>query len=113
MDTLPLPPRPNLSQYRKRAKDLVAAVRSGDERAVVNWSAKWLSALLELLDGPVTPFVRHSMERALQAIERQVRDHARSDGDFSLADAQFLIARAHSFESWAVFARHVERNIAT
>lgn len=35
MDTLPLPPRPDLGHYRKRAKDLVVAASSTDEHAVM------------------------------------------------------------------------------
>jgi hypothetical protein len=30
-DALPLPPRPNLEQYKKRAKDLVKICKSGAE----------------------------------------------------------------------------------
>ncbi len=114
MDTLPLPPRPNLTQYRKRAKDLVAAVRAGKESAVRDWAASWLSALSRLLEVPITPFVQHSMERALQAIELQVRDKVTAaqsvGGEIGLADAQYLIARAHSFENWAAFARHIDQD---
>ena len=33
-DAIPLPPRPNLEQYRNRAKSLVKACASGDAEAV-------------------------------------------------------------------------------
>ena len=33
-DALPLPPRPNAQQYRKRAKELVKAGKSGDSEAI-------------------------------------------------------------------------------
>jgi ankyrin repeat protein len=106
MDTLPLPPRPNLDQYRKRAKELVGAARSREEGAVRAWAADWLGALASSLGVAVTPFVRNSMQRAVDAIETRVRERMSRDG-LTLADAQFLIAQAHSFENWARFADHV------
>jgi ankyrin repeat protein len=102
MDTLPLPPRPDLGQYRKRAKELVAAANSGDD-ALAAWSGEWL----ELLRAP-TAFVAESFERAIGSIEQGVRDKVRRGESVKLADAQFLIARAHGFRNWAGFRRHVE-----
>src|SRR3712207_570768 len=46
-----------------------------------------------------------SIDRAVAEIETRVREASA----FRLADAQFLIARAHAFESWADFVRHLER----
>jgi hypothetical protein len=43
-DALPLPPRPNVEQYRKLAKDLLHASRSGDPGAVGDWAARWAPA---------------------------------------------------------------------
>src|SRR5262245_6224095 len=103
MDTLPPPPSPDLGHYRKRAKDLVAAARSGDE-AVRAWAAGWLEAVARLNDGTPTPFVASSYDRAVDSIARYVREKPA----FTLADAQFLVARAHGFTTWAAFARHVE-----
>lgn len=113
MDTLPLPPRPDLEQYRKRAKALVAAARSKDPAAVNAWTREWLKSLAKSLDVEITPFVQHSFDRALEQIDTSVRERVSATGkerrEFALADAQFLIAQAHSFESWAAFATHVER----
>jgi hypothetical protein len=109
MDTLPLPPRPSLAQYRKRAKDLVAAARSKEHDAVRDWARAWLETLARLLDEPLTPFVRHSFDRAIEEIATRVRDTLKGGGTFALTDAQYLIARAHGFEHWGAFARHVER----
>jgi len=109
MDVLPLPPRPDLAQYRKRAKELVRASTSPDSNAVRRWAAAWLEALARLSGATITPFVQGSIDRAVGDIEDHVR--ARRDGraaPLPLADAQFVIARAHGFESWPVFARHVE-----
>lgn len=66
MDTLPLPPRPDLAQYRKRAKELVAATQSPDATAVNRWAASWLTALAKALGQPITPFVQGSFDRAVR-----------------------------------------------
>src|SRR5687768_9228978 len=112
MDTLPLPPRPSLEQYRKRAKNLVAVAKSKDEGAVRAWTTDWLQALARSLRVEITPFVQSNFDRAVEGIEQRVREkmHASHDAGstLTLADAQFLMARAHGFEHWADFAHHVE-----
>ncbi|MEP7000141.1 MAG: ankyrin repeat domain-containing protein [bacterium] len=102
MDTLPLPPRPNLDQYRKRAKRLVAAAHSSDVHAVRRWATEWLESLVALLDVAPSAFVRNSLDHAVTRIVGRV-----AVDRFALADAQFLIARAHGFENWAAFAQHI------
>jgi ankyrin repeat protein len=102
MDTLPLPPRPDLAQYRKRAKELVKAAGSPDENAVRVWGEDWVQTLARLRAETPSPFVRHSYERAVEEIERRAAERV------SLADAQRLIARAHGFATWHEFAEHVE-----
>ncbi|HEV7424747.1 MAG TPA: ankyrin repeat domain-containing protein [Thermoanaerobaculia bacterium] len=82
-DALPLPPHPHLGYYKKLAKDLVKA--AGDPAAIREWTTRF----------------------APDQIER-VESHIRSAKIAKLADAQFLIARAHGFASWPKFARHVE-----
>jgi hypothetical protein len=110
MDTLPLPPRPDLSQYRKRAKELVAAANSEDEAALRAWSAGWLDALAGLARVAATPFVQSSLDRAVGGFEQRAREKiAQPRARFVLADAQFLVAKAHGFANWGEFARHVER----
>lgn len=86
---LPLPSRPNLEQYKKQAKDLVKACRSGDPDLIDDWAAAWVDDPRVL--GELQEFARR----------RLAEKHA-------LADAQFVIARAHGFTSWAKFARHIE-----
>jgi ankyrin repeat protein len=108
MDTLPLPPRPNIEQYRKRAKDLVRAAGSGEPDAVRAWATDWLDTLARLRGGTSSPFVQGSFDRAVDGVEQQVLERS-SAGRFTLADAQFLIARAHSFENWRDFSEQVER----
>jgi hypothetical protein len=107
MDTLPLPPRPNVEQYRKRAKDLVAIAQRGDDAAVRAWASDWLTALAKLLDAEITPFVQDSFDRAVETIAKRVLEK-RARGPLALADAQFLIAQAHGFPDWGAFVAHIE-----
>jgi hypothetical protein len=112
MNTLPLPPRPSLEQYRKRAKELVTAAASNEPDAVRDWGTRWLDALARHLELDITPFVRDSMHGAVRHIERRVRER-RIDGSdgrsLSLGDAQAVIAQAHGFTNWAAFAGHVQQ----
>ena len=110
MDTLPLPPSPSLEQYRKRAKALVTAAKSGDPAAVHDWARAWLEPLAKTIRPEMPPFVRESVDRAVSHIEERIRDWSRGarSKPFVLADAQHLIAEAHGYGSWAAFASHVE-----
>jgi ankyrin repeat protein len=111
MDTLPLPARPDLDHYRKRAKELVAAARSDDPAAIDAWRASWLDRLVRLRGGDASTFVRSSYERAFDRIAQQIgEESARSGGrqSLTLATAQHLIARAHGFPNWAGLAAHIE-----
>ena len=113
MDTLPLPPRPDLKQYKKRAKDLVTAVKSKHQGAIRAWATEWLETLVKLLGITITPFIQDSLDRAIGEIEDRVRERLSTPdakrSRFTLADAQFLIARAHGFENWSEFANHLEQ----
>jgi ankyrin repeat protein len=120
MDTLPLPPRPDLEQYRKRAKELVAVAKTGDTDRIRAWASDWLRALAKLTGAEITPFVQDSFDRAVEAIAKRVIEKTegrkeKAEGEkekaesreFGLADAQFVIARAHGFENWSDFAIHI------
>lgn len=78
-----LPARPNLDQYKKRAKELVKAVKAGDARAF---------ALMR----EHHPRLKHASDDELRRTK------------FALADAQLIVARWHGFESWPKFAKHIE-----
>lgn len=110
MDTLPLPPRPDIDQYRRRAKSLAAAANSRDPDAVRAWATQWLGALTRALGWEVTPFIQHSFDRAVEELAREaarrVSASKQRNRPFALADAQHLVAQAHGFENWAVFADH-------
>jgi hypothetical protein len=86
-DVLPLPARPNLEQYKKLAKDLVKACRSGAPEAIREWADRWPEQA-PLIDA----FARHTL----------------TSRDCALTGAQFVIARAHGFESWPGFAAHLD-----
>jgi len=103
-DVLPLPARPDLDQYRKRAKDLAKACRSGDD-AIAAWSTQWVAALV---DGPAPASdaeIRDSERRGRQIAEF-ARERLTSSG-CALSQAQFVIARVHGFPSWPKFVRHL------
>jgi hypothetical protein len=82
MDAKEVPTRPNLEQYKKQAKDLVKSYRSGN------------AATLER--------IKQHHPRLGKLPDAELRG-----ATFALADAQLILAREHSFESWPRFAKHV------
>jgi hypothetical protein len=111
-DALPLPSRPSVEQYKKLAKDLVKSCRSGDPAAIGIWASRWVEALAAHQREPDA--LRDGTEISARA--NQIDQFARtklSSGEGStskcvLADAQFVIARAHGFLSWPKFVTHIE-----
>ena len=103
-DAVPLPPSPDLENCRKRAKELLRAAREGDD-ALRAWAARWVETLLSLQPG-LPDFAREDAGRRTG----QVTDFARErlDGVGTLAQAQFVIARAHGFASWPRLVHHIE-----
>ena len=112
-DALPLPPRPNLEQYKKRAKDLVKLLKAGDRDALRAWLTEWLETLVELHQLDLSlPREDNADERRIE-IERTVDRLLKHLGAImqpscTLAQAQFAIAREHGFASWPKFAGHIE-----
>jgi len=53
-DALPLPPRPNVEQYKKIAKELVKACQS-DDAAIGQWAARWVQSLVRNSELTLTP----------------------------------------------------------
>ena len=103
-DVLPFPPRPDLEQYRKRAKDLVKACRAG---AVDAWATRWVERLRELHPDP-SP---RASSRGAERLARQLAEFARerlTAADCALSEAQFVIARAQGFASWPRLVEHLE-----
>ena len=103
-DVLPLPPRPDLEQYKKRAKELVKACKSSQPDALHAFAAKWVASLSRLYGRADTSerWVRH------EAAQIEKFSRLRLAPKCSLSAAQFVIARVHGFESWPRFAAHLE-----
>src|SRR5271169_3070980 len=124
-DALPLPPSPNLEQYRKRAKDLLKASQSPDPTAIRTWATNWINSLVRLSDLTLTPQLPVRVEHWLDQLEQLAHNElppatwggthscvpeseARRPDTATLAAAQFIIARAQGFESWPKLAKHLE-----
>ena len=81
MDAKQLPARPSLEQYRKQAKDLFKARQSpGAIRRIKRF---------------------HPRLTKLAAAEI-------AEAKLLLADAQWVIAREHGFDSWPTFVNHIQ-----
>src|SRR4051794_32574224 len=106
-DALPLPPRPNLERYKKLAKELVKACKSADEKAIGDWTRHWVHTIVWLNGSKSTPRMLAEIDHRASEVEDFVRrrlSHGKPVKRCVLTDAQFLIARAHGFESWPKFA---------
>lgn len=97
MDARELPARPDLEQYKKQAKELVKAYL-GDVKAV--------RKLCELFGVKETPSSEEFREKLRQRFTHLTGAEL-EENKFSLADAQFLLAREYAFESWPKFAKHI------
>jgi hypothetical protein len=105
-----LPSRPDLSQYRKQAKELVKAVRSGAADAAVLARVRahhprfgGSSGASGSDDSGASSTVGSGV-----VVESGTSTDARLSA-FALADAQLVIAREHGIESWPKFVREIER----
>lgn len=106
-DVLPLPPRPDLSHYRKRAKDLVRACRSDDPGAIRAWAAQWIADLIELQPGHAAAADRARLDRPIDQVATFARERLTA-AECALSQAQFVIARGHGFTSWPKLVTHLE-----
>ncbi len=112
-DALPLPSRPNLEQYKKLAKDLVKACKSGEPDAIRAWTAQWLEKLVDVhviapLYDPRRGDFRDHLTDKLEKLARSTLTNPVRDRHCILTDAQLVIARGHGFASWPKFAKHLE-----
>lgn len=96
-DALPLPLRPNLERYKKLAKDLIKVCKSADPNAIGDWAEAWVKTLFRGKESRVIVRRTEQVEAFAQRELSQCR----------LANAQFVIARSHGFESWTKFSRHL------
>jgi Ankyrin repeats (3 copies) len=108
-DVLPLPPSLSLEQYKKRAKDLVKACKSGEPNAIRVWVERWLEALDATQPEGNRPTRADAIKQRTDQIDEFARTKlSRERSACALADAQFVIARAHGFKSWPRFSEHLE-----
>ena len=77
-DALPLPARPNVEQYKKLAKDLVKACKSGDPAATRLWSIRWVRSLAALQCEP------DALKREGEITERAARHTLEEPGKQSV-----------------------------
>ena len=103
-DAVPLPPRPDLEQYRKRAKELVKACRAGGD-AITAWATTWVDALLALQPDLPDHARKDAGRRAGQVAAFA---SGRLGAECVLSQAQFVLARAHGFASWTKLVQHIE-----
>src|SRR5882757_3359028 len=108
MFSIPFPPRPDVEQYKKRAKELVQASQAGDPQALHAFAADWFHALAKLMDGPGHTddrFVRDLIDESAAELTKVVdKERQRAAGKFAIANAQFVIANLHGFANWKDFA---------
>lgn len=110
-DALPLPPRPNIEQYKKLAKDFQHACKSNEPGAVRDWAARWAEKIARLQRLKHTTQLRKQIAFESEQIERRWRKLQKTNeraARCALADAQFFVARGHGFASWPKFAKHLE-----
>ena len=112
-DALPLPARPNLEQYKKRAKDLVKVCKAGDREALRAWLTEWIESLVRLPRDGHRPYPSAEIGRLIQRAFDRIAKHLMSGdqsprGACTLTRAQFVLAREHGFASWPKFAKHLE-----
>jgi len=107
-DALPLPLHPSIERYKKTAKELVKACKTGEPAAIRDWAEEWVGALVKLSGLATTPELPVSTQNWIEDVaEFARRTLLDSDRKCALTDAQFVIARSHGFESWPTFSRHV------
>jgi ankyrin repeat protein len=109
-DTLPLPRRPNLEQYKKLAKGLIKACKTENRNVLRDWASEWVGALVRLSTLEITPGlpvgIQTWIDEVSQFAGRKLLSEKRK---CALADAQFVIARSHGFVSWPALVKHIEQ----
>jgi ankyrin repeat protein len=113
LDALPLPPRPNLEQYKKQAKELLKACKSADPQTLPAWLTQWLQAQLTIDPAVASarrPYAPHEIAPRIRlGIERMTKHLGLANpAACTLTRAQFAVAREYGFASWPEFARHLQ-----
>jgi hypothetical protein len=83
-DALRLPPRPNLEQYKKLAKDFQQACRARNSDAIRDCAASWAESIARLHGLEITPEVRRQIGWDTERIERTwIKGLVRADSPVS------------------------------
>jgi ankyrin repeat protein len=107
---LPLPPRPDIEEYKKLAGDLQDACKSSEPGAVRGWAALWAEEIVRLQGAAITPEIQRQIHSEAERIERRWRQFLKTNeraARCTLADARNFVACGHGFASWPKFARHL------
>jgi hypothetical protein len=112
-EALPLPPHPNVEQYRKLAKELAGAVKSGGDTEVGAFFAAWFEKLWRTnravpYDAESPRYIAEYSERLTKYFNGAWKPKDVPPPRRTLAHAQFVIAKIHGFSTWAALVRHIE-----
>jgi ankyrin repeat protein len=122
-EALPLPHRPDIVQYKKLAKELLGAVKSGDATAIQAWATRWFRELYRLSGEERSEKYRLLHQVRTEPIDSEIERDARRFAAYwtgerkvkdippprqTLAHAQFIIARVHGFTHWAALVHHID-----
>src|SRR5262245_2946063 len=109
-EALPLPPRPNLEQYKKLAKSFHRACKSSSQDAIHGWAVRWARTIARQQGLKITPVIQRQIANTAEGLERNWLEfkqmHERA-ARCLLSDAQFFIAREHGFTSWPTFSKYL------
>ncbi len=109
-DALPLPPAPNVEQYKKLAKDLVNVCKRGNADALHQWASDWICNIVRLSGLEIASHQPVDIQRWIEGVTEFARKKLNSgERRCVLADAQFIIARLQGFTSWRGMAEHIEQ----
>jgi Ankyrin repeats (many copies) len=109
-DALPLPPRPNIEQYKKLAKELLKAAKTRGPAGVREWASEWIADLARLSNLQISPGLPVEIQSWIDDVSRFGAQKLLSEASPpALAGAQFVIARSHGFVSWHKLVQHIEQ----
>ncbi len=103
---IPLAPNPNIDHYKKLAKELVKACHSESSNSVHSWAARWIENLARLAGADAESSANQWKADVEAFVRKKLLDAPAKKP--TLADAQFVIARCHGFESCPKFAKHLQ-----
>lgn len=112
-EALPFPPHPNVEQYRKLAKELAAALKSGGDAEVKAFFTEWFEKLWRTnrevpYDAGSPRYIDEYSGRLTKYFNGTWKPRDVPPPRRTLAHAQFVIAKIHGFTSWAALVRHIE-----